>query len=102
MVRTRPVFAQTVTFDEMKIREDLVFNKHTGMITGFVDYGQQCLDQRFSALTEECFHTLTSSKRTVASYMLSMMERGIFFKLDFPFAQFATTGSNFFNIGMYV
>ena len=51
----------------MKIREDLVFNKHTGIITGFVDYGQQSLDQHFSALTEECLNTLTSRKRTVAS-----------------------------------
>ena len=67
-----------LVFDEMKIQEDLVFNKHTGMITGFVDYGQQSLDQRFSALTEECSHTLTSSKRTIASHMLTMMVRGIF------------------------
>ena len=83
-----------LVFDEMKIREDLVFDKHTGMVTGFVDYGQQSLDQRFSALAEECNHALSLSKRTVATHMLTMMVRGIFLKLDFPFAQFATTSLN--------
>ena len=87
-----------LVFDEMKIREDLVFDKNTGMITGFIDYGQQSLDQRFSALAEECSHTIVLNKRTVASHMLSMMVRGIFFKLDFPFAQFATTGLNYYFI----
>ena len=80
----------------MKIREDLVFDKYSGMITGFVDYGQQSLDQRFSALAEECTHALDLSERSVATHMLTMMVRGIFFKLDFPFAQFATTGLKFF------
>lgn len=81
-----------LVFDEMKIREDLVFDKYTGIITGFVDYGQQSLDHHFSALEEECSHTLALKKRTVASHMFTIMVRGIFFKLDFPFAQFATTG----------
>jgi len=40
-----------IAFDEMKIREDLVSDKTTGVITGFVDYGKQNLDQRFA---EEC------------------------------------------------
>ena len=31
--------ANVLIFDEMKIREDLVFDK-TRQITGFVDYGQ--------------------------------------------------------------
>ena len=83
-----------LVFDEMKVHEDLIFDKHTGMVTGFVDYGQQSLDRRFSALAEECNHALSLSKRTVATHMLTMMVRGIFFKLDFPFAQFATTGLN--------
>ena len=28
-----------VTIDEMKIKEDLVFNKHSGNLVGFVDLG---------------------------------------------------------------
>jgi len=81
-----------LVFDEMKIREDLVFDKNTGIIKGFVDYGQQSLDSRFSALAEECSNNSVLKKRTVATHMLTMMVRGIFFKLNFPFAQFATTG----------
>ena len=34
----------TIAFDEMKIRENLVFNKTTGEITGFVDYGEETFD----------------------------------------------------------
>ena len=77
----------------MKIREDLVFDKTTGMITGSVDLGQQSLDDRFLALKEQCTTNKPLSDRTVATHMLTLMVRGIFFKLDFPFAQFATTGT---------
>ena len=76
----------------MKVREDLVFDKTTGLITGFVDYGTQSLDERFSALQEECTRTLPLRKRTVATHMLTMMVRGIFFKMTFPLCHFATTG----------
>jgi len=37
----------TLAFDEMKIREDVVFSKSSG---GFVDYGEQSLDKRFQEL----------------------------------------------------
>ena len=83
-----------LVFDEMKIPEDLVFDKTTGMITGFVDFGQQSLDNRFSALKEQCTKNKSLSDRTVATHMLTLMVRGIFFKLHFPFAQFATTSLN--------
>jgi len=33
-----------LAFNEMKIREDLVFDKVTGEITGFVDYGDESLN----------------------------------------------------------
>ena len=80
-----------LVFDEMKVREDLVFDKATGMIKGFVDFGQQSLDERFSALKGQCANK-PLSERTVATHMLTLMVRGIFSKLNFPFAQFATTG----------
>ena len=34
-----------LVFDEMKIREDIVFDKSTGEVTGFIDYGEANLDQ---------------------------------------------------------
>ena len=83
-----------LVFDEMKIREDLVFNKFTGEIVGFVDFGEDSMDKHFSALKKDC--TMQKNKpldeRTLATHMLTVMVRGIFFHLNFPFAQFATTG----------
>lgn len=64
----------------MKIREDLVFNKVTGEITGFVDYGEESLDVRFNEL------------RIKATHMLTMIVRGLTFHLNLPIAQFATKG----------
>ena len=69
----------------MKVREDLVFDKTNGMITEFVDFGQQSLDKRFSALKEQCIATKPLAERTVATHMLTLMVRGIFFKLKLPF-----------------
>ena len=69
----------------MKIQEDLVFDKTTGMITGFVDFGQQSLDERFSALREQCTRNKLLSERTVATHMLTLMVRGIFFKIKLSF-----------------
>jgi len=82
----------TLAFDEMKIREDLVFNKATGKITGFVDYGEETFDERFEELRERCNQGSRIRGRVVATHMLVLMVRGIFFKMDIPVAQFPTTG----------
>lgn len=80
-----------LAFDEMKIREDLVFDKSTGEITGFVDYGEYSLDQRFAMLKEQCINQKLEDKK-VATHMLTLMVCGIFFKCDFPLAHFSTQG----------
>jgi len=41
-------------FDEMKIREDLVFDKETGEITGLVNYGEESIDVRFNEQQQKC------------------------------------------------
>ena len=76
----------------MKIREDLVFNKTTGEIIGFVDYGEGSFDDRFTELRERCKKGSQIKDRTIATHMLALMVRGIFFKMDIPIAQFPTTG----------
>lgn len=95
-VHTLPLWKRYVTLvlDEMKIREDIVFNKTTGEILGFVDYGQGSFDDRFTELRERCKKGSQISERTVATHMLALMVRGIFFKMDIPIAQFPTTGVN--------
>jgi len=82
----------TLAFDEMKIREDVVFSKSSGEIIGFVDYGEQSLDKRFQELRKRCKQDLHIGDRIVATHMLVLMVRGIFFKMDVPVAQFPTTG----------
>ena len=76
----------------MKIREDLVFNKTTGEITGFVDYGEETFDERFEELRRRCNQGTQIRERVVATHMLVLMVRGIFFKMDIPIAQFPTAG----------
>lgn len=95
-VHTLPLWKRYVTLvlDEMKIREDIVFNKTTGEILGFVDYGQGSFDDRFTELRERCKKGSQISERTVATHMLALMVRGIFFKMDIPIAQFPTTGQS--------
>ena len=72
-----------LVFDEMKIREGLVFNK-SGEIVGFVKTGD--VNDQLRKLEEE------SDKEQLADHMLALMVRGIFLKLDFEFAQFPTRG----------
>ena len=76
----------------MKIREDIVFNKTTGEIVGFVDFGEEHFDKQFQELRRRCKKDLQINDRVVATHMLLLMVRGIFFKMDVPIAQFLTTG----------
>ena len=48
------------------------------MITDFVGFGQQSLDERFSALKEQCTRNKLLSERTVATHMLTLMVTGFF------------------------
>ena len=80
-----------LVLDEMKIRADLVFNKMSGEITGFVDYGAGTLEHKFTQLQQQCKQQKLSD-REVATHMLTMMVRGLTFHLDLPIAHFATTG----------
>ena len=76
----------------MKIREDVVFNKCTGEIIGFVDLGEQSLDKKFQELRRRCKQDSRIRERIVATHMLVLMVQGIYFKMDVPVAQFPTTG----------
>ena len=75
-----------IIFDEMKVRENLVYDKYTGTVIGFVNVGEinnelHAMEQKFK---EDGSHT------PVANHLLVLMVRGIFFKFDFPFAHFGT------------
>lgn len=61
-----------LTFDEMKIKEGLVYNKHTGQVVGFTNLGQvnadlEALERRVNVMADD---------PTMATHMLSFMVRG--------------------------
>ena len=69
-----------ILLDEMKIKEDLVLDKHTEDLIGFVDLGDPELN----------FATLKKSNELV-SHVLVFLLRSIVNPLKFSFANFATT-----------
>ena len=75
-----------VVFDEVKVKEGIVYNKHDCRIVGFVD-----VRDVNNALLE--FEKSLSSETgcTVAKHMLVFMVHGVFIKLNFPYAQYPTT-----------
>ena len=69
-------------FDEMKIKSNLVFDKHTGELIGFLDLGDPDVN----------FSTLESEKNSLASHALVFLIRGLATNLKFSYAYFATDG----------
>ena len=73
-----------LVLDEMKIKEYLVYNKHTGNLVGYVNLGN----------VENQLLLLEENKKVtnyVATHMLTFMIRGISTSLNYPLAHFATT-----------
>ena len=68
-----------ILIDEMKIQEDLVWDKHTGDLIGYVDLGD----------TELNYAKLKKSEE-VATHMLVFLVRSIVNPLKFALANFAT------------
>ena len=70
------------SFDEVKVQEDLVFDKHTGELIGFVDLGDPDIN-----------YSMFEEVDTVATHCLVFYVRGISTDLKFSFAYFATIGA---------
>ena len=68
--------------DEMKIQENLVWDKHTGELIGYVDLGDE--DLNFASL---------ENVETIATHILVFMLRSVVNPLKFSLASFATTGA---------
>ena len=76
-----------VVFDEVKIREDLVYNKHTSEIIGFLDLGE--VNNQLNSIADVATKG-EFAPRSVATHMLVFMVRSLFTSFEFPYAQFAT------------
>lgn len=76
-----------ITFDEMKIREGLVYDKCNDQLIGFVQLDD--ITNSLLQLERTCKSTPAPS---VATHMLLLLVRGLTISLRFPLAQFPTTG----------
>ena len=71
--------------DEMHIKEDLVYNKHTGELVGFVNLG----DINTHLLKyEQSLSGEDPQTEPLAKSMFTIMVCGLFNQLQFPYAQF--------------
>lgn len=68
-------------FDEVKIKEGLVFDSSTWELVGFTD------------IKDDNFESGTSVKSEIATHVLQFFFRSTFFKFDFPCAYFLTKGA---------
>ena len=71
----------------MKIQEDLVWNKHTGELVGFVDLGDENLNQ-----------ATLDKPDSLATHLLVFLVKSIMNQLSFSFACFATRGVSSYHI----
>ena len=72
-------------WDEVKVKEGLVFDKHACELIGFTDLGD--INNDLNRLEQQC---QSSPVGTVASHVLLFMVRGLFTSVKFPYAHFAT------------
>ena len=71
--------------DEMYIREDLVYNKHTGKMIGFIDLGN--INNHLLSF-ERLITEGDLTTKPVAKSILAIMVKGLFTSLKFPYAHF--------------
>ena len=76
-----------VLFDEVKIKNNLVWDKHSGQLVGFMDLGDP--DLNFASPEKET---------SLATHMLVIYLRGVCTDLKYPFANFATTSVTSFQL----
>lgn len=68
--------------DEMHIREDIVFDKHSGEMIGFANLGK--INEYLTAFERG----IQSTSPQLAKTMMVFMVRGLFSSLQFAYAQF--------------
>jgi len=78
----------SVVFDEMKIKEGLVYNKNEGSIVGFVDLGE--VNNTLASFEQSLAQSTNHAHLPIAKHILVFMVRGLFMSLKFPYAQYPT------------
>lgn len=75
----------------MKIKADLVYNKHSGEMIGFVNITD--INQHLAAFEQHCKNDQETPPHNLATHMLVFMVRGLFSTLEFPYVQFPVDSS---------
>ena len=72
--------------DEIKVKSDLVYDKHTGELIGYLDLN------KFGNTLNDLENEMEKKQPKMATHILVIMVRGIANRLKFPLAAFATDG----------
>ena len=75
-----------LSWDEMKIKEGLVFDKQNCNLIGFTNVGD------VNDVLDKLEQQADRPHSNVSTHMLLFMARGMFSALEFPYAHFATRG----------
>ena len=88
-----------VLLDEMYIRQNLVYNKHSGEMVGFTDLGSI---NNYLADFEQSLVSGHDSSLSLAITMAVFMVRGLVTSLQFPYVHFACTNLCGDQMGSYL
>ena len=80
----------------MKIREGLVFNSTEGNIIGYTDTGD--INEKLKKFKAKLLRDIEAESEIVATHMLAICVRGIFFNLNYQLGQFSTTSTYYNNV----
>lgn len=78
-----------LVMDEMYIKEDLVYNKHSGELVGFANLGET--NDQLLQLQKNLEGEKEDNTAALAKTMFVLMVRGFFVRLNFPYVQFPCT-----------
>ena len=76
-----------VLFDEMYVKQGLVFEKSTGALFGFTDLGE--INNQLDEFEAHLKGSSSELNRPLAKTMLVFMFKGLFTNISLPYAQFA-------------
>ena len=80
-----------ILLDEMYVKKDLVYNKITGELVGFVNLGDTNMHILAFERAVASESSSSTSNEPLASTMLGIMVRGLFTRLQFPYAYFPSS-----------
>lgn len=72
--------------DEMHVKQELVYDKSTGELVGFVNLGD--LNTHLLALEKSMSSSPNESSEVLVSTVMAFMVKGLFSCLEFPYAHF--------------